>query len=216
MACQMYVSKYAKEVARAGIKDEGAGLAEALFRRVLTGESGTILSEHSYDDTWKFIRHKDGKIHLPIAEMFDEIRELDSLGTDSEFPFVLQAGERRSYNANQIFRSGDWRKKDPDGALRVHPEDAEALGLSDGDPARVETRRGAVEVRVEVTDAVARGMVSLPHGYGMHVDDGSGGHQLGPNVNDLTDSHHCDAIAKTPFHKHVPVRVKALVAAVAK
>ncbi len=216
IACQMYVSKYAKEVARAGIQDGGAGLAEALFQRVLTSEAGTILSEHTYEDTWKFIRHKDGKIHLPIAEMFDEIRDLESIGGDAEFPFVLQAGERRSYNANQIFRSGDWRKKDPDGALRIHPEDAAALGLSDGDPARVESRRGAVETRVEVTDAVARGMVSLPHGYGMHVDDGDGGFQLGPNINDLTDSHHCDEIAKTPFHKHVPVRVKALVAAAAK
>jgi anaerobic selenocysteine-containing dehydrogenase len=212
MACQMYASKYAKEVARVGIRDEGAGLGEALFARVLKCE-GLALSEHTYEDTWKFLKHKDGKIHLPIREMFDEIRALDDETRDAAYPFILQAGERRSYNANQIFRSNAWRKKDSEGALRIHPEDAAELGLSDGDAARVESRRGAVEARVEVTDAVRRGLVSLPHGYGMIEGEGAGAKQLGPNVNDLTDSHHCDAIAKTPFHKYVPVRVTALVAA---
>ncbi len=148
--------------------------------------------------------------------MFDEIRALDDETHDTEFPFVLQAGERRSYNANQIFRSGAWRKKDADGALKIHPEDAAELGLADGDPARVESRRGSVEARVSVTDEVRRGLVSLPHGYGMLEDEGGVLRQLGPNVNDLTDSNHCDAIAKTPFHKHVPVRVSALVPAAAK
>jgi anaerobic selenocysteine-containing dehydrogenase len=215
-ACQMYAGKYAKEIMRAGIQHEGAGLGEALFKRVMTSESGTVLSEHRYEDTWKFIRHKDGKIHLPIAEMFDEILALDSEARDGAFPFILQAGERRAYNANQIFRSGAWRKKDAEGALKLHPQDAAALGLADGDAARVESRRGAIEVRVSLTDEVRRGMVSLPHGYGMLERDGGNLKQLGPNVNDLTDSNHCDAIAKTPFHKHVPVRISAPVAAVAK
>lgn len=214
-ACQMYAAKYAKEMARAGIRDEGAGLAEALFTRVMKCEA-TVLSEHTYEDTWKFLKHADGKIHLPIAEMFDEIRALDDETRDTEFPFVLQAGERRSYNANQIFRSGAWRKKDADGALKIHPDDAAELGLADGDAARVESRRGTVEARVSLTDEVRRGLVSLPHGYGMLEDDGGVLRQLGPNVNDLTDSNHCDAIAKTPFHKHVPVRVMALVPAAAK
>jgi anaerobic selenocysteine-containing dehydrogenase len=71
-------------------------------------------------------------------------------------------------------------------------------------------------VRVNVTTEIRRGMVSLPHGYGMLEDDGDGLKPLGPNVNDLTDSSLCDAIAKTPFHKHVPVRISALVAAAAK
>ncbi len=214
-ACQMYAGKYAKEIGRAGIKDEGAGLGEALFSRVMKCE-GTVLSEHEYEDSWKFIKHKDRKIHLPIAEMFDEIRALADETRDTSYPFILQAGERRAYNANQIFRSGAWRKKDADGALKIHPEDAAQLGLGDGDGARIESRSGAIEARVLVTDEIRRGMVSLPHGYGMIEGDGANAKQLGPNVNDLTDSNHCDAIAKTPFHKHVPVRVTALVPAMAK
>ncbi|MBI2395364.1 MAG: hypothetical protein HYV09_37690 [Deltaproteobacteria bacterium] len=48
-------------------------------------------------------------------------------------------------------------------------------------------------------------MVTLPHGYGMRY---GGGHPLGPQVNRLTASEHCDPLARTPYHKHVPVRVR--------
>ena len=49
---------------------------------------------------------------------------------------------------------------------QVHPDDAERLGLVDGEPARVRSRAGAVVVPVEVTDDVMPGVVSIPHGWG--------------------------------------------------
>jgi anaerobic selenocysteine-containing dehydrogenase len=53
----------------------------------------------------------------------------------------------------------------------VHPDDAERLGLTDGEPARVSSEAGEISVPVEVTDAVMRGVVSIPHGWG---HDGAG------------------------------------------
>ena len=53
-------------------------------------------------------------------------------GDDPEWPFLLSAGERRSFTANTIIRDPAWRKRDADGALRVAPADATALGLDDG------------------------------------------------------------------------------------
>ena len=166
--CQNFVRRYGKEcVERAGIQDEGAGLAEALFRRILNSPSGTLISVHEYDDTWSFIRHPDGKIHLAIPQMIEEIRQLASEETDPDYPLVLQAGERRSYNANTIYREKSWRKQDPEGSLKVHPEDAGRLGLQDGGRAWCESPRAAVCARVSVTDEVRPGLVSLPHGFGM-------------------------------------------------
>jgi anaerobic selenocysteine-containing dehydrogenase len=49
------------------------------------------------------------------------------------------------------------------------------------------------------------GVVSLPHGYGMRYD---GGPPAGPALNMLTSATHCDRIAATPFHKHVPVMIE--------
>jgi anaerobic selenocysteine-containing dehydrogenase len=115
------------------------------------------------------------------------------------------AGERRSYNANQIFRDPAWRKVDKDGAMRLHPQDAAVLGLADGDRASVESRTGRIDVSVEVDDSVRPGVVTLPHGYGGHY---AGRGPIGPAVNRLTASAHCEPFTKTPYHKYVPVRIR--------
>ncbi|MBI2425835.1 MAG: molybdopterin-dependent oxidoreductase [Candidatus Hydrogenedentes bacterium] len=209
-SCQWFVGRFAEAVRNAGIRGEGAGLAEALFQKVLHSPGKTIISRHRYEDTWNFIQHRDGKIHLAIPEMLAEIDALAHEEQDTEYPFILQAGERRSYNANQIFRSTAWRKKDPHGALKLHPNDAVSLGLENGAWVSVESRRGTLKACVEITGEVRQGMVSLPHGYGMfeqREDEPDALYLAGPRINDLTASDHCDAIAKTPFHKYVPVRL---------
>ena len=57
-----------------------------------------------------------------------------------------------------------WRKRDGEGALRINPSDAERLGLETGGRARVSTRRATIIARVEVSDGMQRGHVSLPNG----------------------------------------------------
>jgi anaerobic selenocysteine-containing dehydrogenase len=211
-AAHEYARRHEDAVVRAGIEDEGAGLGEALFRKVLEGRSGTVLSTHQYDDTWKFVRHADGKIHLDISEMLDALRALASEpeAKDDAFPLVLTAGERRAYNANTIYRDPAWRREDPEGALKVHPKDALRFGLSTGGRARCESKRGAVEVRVQVTDQVPEGLVTLPHGFGLDYPAGGARVATGPQLNELTDAADRDPIAGTPFHKSVRVRVRAL------
>ncbi|MEZ4301328.1 MAG: molybdopterin dinucleotide binding domain-containing protein [Polyangiaceae bacterium] len=119
---------------------------------------------------------------------------------------VLLAGERRSYNANQIYRDPAWRRVDRDGAMRMHPQDAQQRGLADGSRAICTSERGELEVTIEIDDALRTGMVTLPHGYGMRYRDGA---PNGPQLNRLTASEHCDSLARTPFHKFVPVSVRA-------
>ncbi len=200
--------KHPDAVRRAGIEDEGAGLGEALFRRILSSPSGTPMTHHRYEETWSFLRHDDGRIHIAIPELLPELRALADDEPEGRAPFVLMAGERRSYNANTIFRDPSWRKTDPDGALRIHPDDADRLGVTDGDRVRVVTARGEVQATVERFDGLLPGVVSLPHGYGMaHPGEDGERVEVGPRINRLTDVAHCDAITKTPFHKAVPVDV---------
>jgi anaerobic selenocysteine-containing dehydrogenase len=206
--CHLFVKRYGKAcVEAAGIKDEGAGHAEALFNKILNSRSGTLISVHDYPDTWKFVKHADRRIHLTIDEMLEEVTQLKPLPRDERFPFILQAGERRSYNANTIYRDGNWRKQDADGALKIHSADARELGLADGDRAWCENDRGSLCVRVQVTDEIRTGVVSLPHGYGMYRDSNSDD-RAGPAINFLTRTDHCDDLSKVPFHKFVPVRVR--------
>jgi anaerobic selenocysteine-containing dehydrogenase len=55
--------------------------------------------------------------------------------------------------------------------LHVNPTDAKRVGVVDGEQATLRSIAGEVVVRVEVTDAIMNGVVSLPHGWGQH-DEG--------------------------------------------
>ena len=215
-ACQFYARRYPEQVRRAGHQGRGRALGESLFGAVIGSDTAVPISTHTYDEMWQLIRHADGRVHLAIPEMLDQLRQLADepagLHRSEEFPFVLASGERRSYNANQIYRDPDWRRQDREGALRIHPEDAERLGLTAGQLAVCESRRGAVEVRIQPDDSMRPGCLSLPHGYGQVESAAEGASTSGPRINLLTSSDHCDPIAKTPYHKYVPVRLRPIVA----
>ncbi|MGE2692995.1 molybdopterin-dependent oxidoreductase [Mycolicibacterium pulveris] len=202
---QRVAISYPDAVRRAGYTD-----GNALFDAILASPSGLTFTVHEYEDDFALITHRDKKIALHIPEMLDEIRELAEpvpALTTPEFPIVLSAGERRAYTANDILRDPSWRKRDPDGALRVSVEDAEALGLSDGGRARITTAAGTAEATIEVSEAMLPGHASLPNGYGLDFENAQipG---VAPNV--LTSTRWRDAYSATPWHKHVPARIEAL------
>jgi anaerobic selenocysteine-containing dehydrogenase len=135
-------------------------------------------------------------------------------GAPKEFPFMLAAGGRRMFNANQIFRDPAWRRDDPDGALLINTADLETLGASDGEWIAVQSAAGRVVARAKRDDSMRSGQLALPHGYGQDYPTADGERlNNGPRVNVLTDSGNRDPIAGTPYHKHVPVRLERLAAA---
>lgn len=213
-----FAAKSPEAVRRAGHKGQGPMLGEALFESIIGSPSGVVFSVSEYDESWNFIKHKDGLIHLEIPEMLAALAELQSPERiqSSDYPLILVAGERRSYNANTIYRDPNWRKTDPEGALKMNPEDAAAFGFSNGGWVRCESKRGSVVVRLELTDSIRRGMVTLPHGYGLeHVTSEGNRQRTGARINELTSADDRDPIAGTPYHKYVPVRLTAVEAATA-
>ena len=96
--------------------------------------------------------------------------------------------------------------------LQVHPADAARLALTDGDEAEVTSRAGAVNARVEVTDAVMPGVVSLPHGWGHDVPGtrlAVAAEHPGVNSNVLTDELTVDPLSGNSVLNGIPVAVKA-------
>lgn len=200
-------SRYPQAARRAGFAAGKLRLGAQIFDAILKQRSGLVFSRREYQEVWDLLAHKDRRIHLAVPEMLQEWRDLGGdLLQSAEYPFILFAGERRAYNANQIYRNPAWRKVDPHGAMRIHPQDAAALGVADGDWLICESSSGALEALVEIDSSMRRGVVSLPHGYGMRYQDGQA---LGPALNRLTDKTHCDPLLRTPYHKYVPVRLRA-------
>jgi len=190
-------------LARAGFEGTPVEVACALFERILDSESGVVFAI----DEWADVRPRAGEtLHLALPELLEEIDRLnDAPARDPSFPFVLTAGERRSFTANTIIRDPEWRKKDAAGALRINPDDAAALGVETGGQVRLVTRRQAVTVPVEVSATMQRGHVALPNGLGVaYGDRGAAG--VAPN--ELTATEDCDPFVGTPWHKHVPARLE--------
>jgi anaerobic selenocysteine-containing dehydrogenase len=202
-------------VKRAGFEGEGPALGEALFDAIITKRAGVTFTIDPYEVVWSRLDTPDKKIRLAVPELLKELGRVEATDSasatiDPSFPFILSAGERRTSTANTIFRDPAWRKKDVDGALRVSPADARRIGLIDGGNARVTTRRGSVITRVEITDTLREGHVTLPNGLGLSYPDGDVDRVRGVGPNELTASDDRDFLAGTPWHKHVPARVEAV------
>jgi anaerobic selenocysteine-containing dehydrogenase len=199
-------------VRRAGF-GEGFEAGERLFDAILASPSGVVFAADEYDETWRRIQTDDGRVKLDIPELLDELATLSQEtppGEDPEWPFLLSAGERRSFTANTIMRDPEWRKTDRDGALRIGPGDAARLGLADGAPARLTTRRASVVVTVAVDDAMGAGHLALPNGLGVDHPDGAERVRTGVAPNELTASEDRDPWVGTPWHKSVAARLEAV------
>jgi anaerobic selenocysteine-containing dehydrogenase len=198
-------------VERAGF-GKGPEAADRLFDAIVDSPSGVVFTDDELEATWRRIGTADGRVQLDIPELLAELDDLgEPPGGSDEWPFLLAAGERRSFTANTILRDPAWRKRDGQAALRVAPADAQRLGLSDGDLARVVTERGRAVVEVAVDDAMQTGHLALPNGLGLdHIAEGERV-QTGVAPNELTHAGHRDRFAGTPFHKSVPARLEAAV-----
>ncbi|HET7824959.1 MAG TPA: molybdopterin-dependent oxidoreductase [Anaeromyxobacter sp.] len=201
---------------RAGFGGPPLAAAQALFSAILAGRSGVVFAVDDWAEVLGRIATPDGKLHLALPDMLAALAELCRSPADAHdplFPFVLSAGERRSFTANTIIRDPAWRKVDAGGALRMSPGDAAAIGVATGDSVRVTTRRASVVVAVEVSDRMQRGHVSLPNGLGTTYPESAGTTIAGVAPNELTAAEDRDPFVGTPWHKHVPARVERVAGA---
>jgi anaerobic selenocysteine-containing dehydrogenase len=94
----------------------------------------------------------------------------------------------------------------------LHPQDAHALGLQDGQSVRISSRIGEIRLPVELSDSIMPGVVSVPHGWGhdrpgirMSVAQA----HAGVSCNDVTDERWLDELSGNAALNGVPVKVAA-------
>ena len=217
--CVLHVLGNRKTAARAGFGGLPPLAADRLFDALLNQPSGVVFSESTHDDSWAALGERDvggqrvRAIELHIPELLPELAKLAGSRPpeDPEFPLILAAGERRTDTTNTAIRTTAWHRRGRYGTLRMHPSDAATVGCADGDTVRLSTRRGAVEVEVELSDTMRPGSVSLPNGQGLDTRDPEGApSRRGVAPNELTDGRSRDFLAGTPWHKYVPARVERL------
>ncbi len=116
---------------------------------------------------------------------------------DEEYPLVLSTGRRRYHyhTGTMSQRTGALEVFYPEEFLEISCEDAEKLGICDGEKVKVTSRRGSVEVAAWITDRVVPGLVFTSFQY--------------PDVpiNKLTNAAF-DPISKIPEYKVCAVKVE--------
>ena len=207
---QVAPKSFYKNAVREGFQS-GPALGEEIFQRILDHPEGIWVGKVDPENNFAEVKTEDGRINLQIPELLDELQSVEArneeaaLRMDPEFPLILMAGRHISMNANTLMRNPAWNEGKRACTLAMHPADAEALSLKDGQQVRVATEAGSEEIELEVTNAARRGHVVIPHGFGLVYD----GRKYGANVNRLTKNTHRDRFG-TPMHRFVPCRVEAL------
>jgi len=82
--------------------------------------------------------------------------------------------------------------------VQLHPSDAAARGIADGDAVEVITPRGRVRFRARVTEDIVAGVVEANMGGGGPLGNEA---WRAANVNELTDPANVDPISGFPVYK---------------
>ena len=97
-----------------------------------------------------------GKFHslefVPAAELPDE-----------EYPFILTTGRvLEHWHGGSMTRHSQLDALYPEALVGLNPIDAEMLGVEDGMPVRVASRRGEIVLRAQVSEKTSAGIVFIP------------------------------------------------------
>lgn len=119
---------------------------------------------------------------------------------DADHPYLLTTGRSRTHyqSGTQTRRSPTLHAAEPAGYVELHPEVARVLGVADGEPLRLTTRRGSTVLPARLTGDIRRDTVFVPFHW--------------PGVNALT-SPALDPTSRMPEFKTCPVALAREVAA---
>lgn len=158
------------------------------------------------------LRTQSGKVELAPQQLLADVPRLREALARGNGHMVL-VGRRQLRSNNSWMHNLDPLVKGKDRCTaHVHPADAERLGLVDGGRARLSSAAGEIEAPVEVTDAVMRGVVSVPHGWG-HDAPGvrlrvASAHP-GVNSNVLADDSAIEPVSGNAVLNGIPIEVSA-------
>ena len=117
---------------------------------------------------------------------------------DQEYPFLLSTGRvlYHYHTGTMTTRARGPVERCPESLVEIHPEDAERLGIADGQKVKVTSRRGKVEAKAHITEKSAPGSIFM----NFHFNEAP--------VNFLTNPA-LDPIGKIPEYKVCAVKLEA-------
>jgi anaerobic selenocysteine-containing dehydrogenase len=157
------------------------------------------------------LRTPSGKVELAPESIVGDVDRLRAALARERNGELVLIGRRQLRSNNSWMHNLPALVRGKDSCtLHIHPDDAERLGLGDGELALVRSAAGSVEAPVEVTDGIMPGVVSIPHGWG-HDANGvrmsvATAH-AGVNSNLLADESQVEPLSGNAVLNGIPVEV---------
>ncbi len=132
------------------------------------------MSRAGTEEGYYFIDHMDVLVKARDMGLTPELPDFDFGGRaaaeipQDKYPFWLGLGVvYEHFHTSKTIRSGTTRRLVPEMYIEMHPEDAEELGVADGEWVKVVTRRGHYEARASIgLDSIVRpARNTVPKGY---------------------------------------------------
>lgn len=90
-----------------------------------------------------------------------------------EYPLMLVSGIRYPHFFHSEHRMIPWlREITPDPTVEIHPDTARKLGIAHGEWVYIETKRGRIKAKAEVTPTIHPKVVATGHGWWLPETDG--------------------------------------------
>jgi len=175
-------------------------------------EEGAVPLKHK----WKKFATPSGKIEI-YSEKFVEYGQ-DPLPAFKEpkpgpiakedlakdYPLIMIAGGRMLEYAHSRYRNvSSLHKRIPEPYIEIHPETAKSLGITKDEKVLVETRKGKILVKPEITEKIHPQVVFMP-------DAGDAGSWAEASINFLTEDEASDPISGDPPMHSMLCRVSKL------
>ncbi len=191
----------------------------ALDRWLLEGSGITLEQLAAHPEGFPYApmrtrRWEEGALATPSGKVEFTCRYLKDLGYDElpvyrspaylaepdpAYPFVLMTGARKLvYLASRFRNIARFRTAVPGPEVEMHPDDAAAVGVADGDTVRITSRIGSLEIRVKVMarNEILPGVLQITHGW------------REANVNLITHDDRFDPVSGFPLMKSMTVRLE--------
>ena len=128
--------------------------------------------------------------HPSLLEQWHEMRRADEAALGAPKPLCYSSRRQRSkFNAQLSFLGAP-------ADVILHPEDAAAHGIADGQKVRVHNKSGAIVVTAKVDAGMRRGVASISHGH------------ENANVNHLTSTEIVDRLGGMALNTGVPISLE--------
>ena len=170
------------------------------------GELQTCLPERLFTE--------NKRINLAPEILVKDLERLKNETSEKgEFPFALIGRRHLRDNNSWLHNSEILTKGKNRCTILMNDADAKNLEFENNQTVRVSSRVGAIELPLEITEKIMRGVVSIPHGYG-HGRDGVrldiAKNNAGVSINDLTDETQIDELTGNAAFSNVFVRIEAV------